>query len=222
MAITAKSILQQVIVTLNDQGLVHFKLPELCRHFNDGQREIARLRPDLVAEPLSLTLTPGARQSLPATHFRLMDVERNSAAPKRAVTQCKRKVLDLQVPGWEGMTPAREIRHFTYEADEPTSFHVYPPATSDASLEIVAARYPLGIDETTATVAAVTGTMDLPDGMTTALQHYITAMAFDKDGQHPANAKRAADHLALFAQAVSPAVPGEGGLKQMAEQEARA
>jgi len=222
MPITAKSILEQVVKTLQDKNTVRWKTAELCEHFNHGQREIARLRPDQVSTRASVELVVGARQTLPAEWFRAIKFERNTAGTKRAITPFDRDEMDAQLPGWEGMTASKEIRNVAYDPAEPKTFLVFPPAALGASLDLVGARTPAAIGESFATLGDVTGNMDLPDAMALPLKHFVLAEAFDKDGTHPENRARAAGHRAQFLSALKPMTAGEGADKKLAQLEASA
>lgn len=220
MPITAKSILQQVAKTLQDKGTVRWDAAELCEHFNHGQREIARLRPDQVSTSASVELVAGSVQSLPAEWFRAIKFKRNTTGLKRAVTPFDRDEMDAQLPGWEGMSPSKEIRNVSYDPAEPRVFMVFPPAAVGASLDVVGARTPVPIGEAFATLADVTGNMDLPDAMALPLKHFILAEAFEKDGTHPENRARAVSHRAQFLASLRPMTPGDGADKQLAQLEA--
>ncbi len=45
MALTAQSIVKRVVDTLQDHTSVRWTIPELCRYFNDAQREVILLSP---------------------------------------------------------------------------------------------------------------------------------------------------------------------------------
>lgn len=215
MPLTAKSILRRVVDTLQDTTSVRWPIAELVRYLNDGQREILVYRPDALNVTSTLTLATGARQTLPANGAKLLDVIRNTSGTKRAVRQVDKQVLDAQVPAWQSMTAASEIVHFMYDARDPRTFYVYPPATSSASLEIVYAKYPTDITEPAADGAIwsdVTGDISLADTYGNALADYVLARAYSKDADYTANLQRAAGHYNTFANALGVELKGTVGV----------
>jgi hypothetical protein len=204
VALTAQSIIQRVVLTLQDPTSVRWPVPELCRYFNDGQREIVLQRPDAASETATIVLVNGTKQTLPASGAKLLTVFANTSGTKRAVRLVDRTILDVQTPGWHALTGVAEILHYMYDERDPTVFYVYPPATTSASLEVSMATFPTDItvpaDGTLYT--AVTGNMGLPDIYGNALQDYILYRAYSKDAEYTANASRVAAHYGMFANAL--------------------
>lgn len=206
MTIAAQDILRRAAQTLVDADSVRWTVAELCGYFNDGQREIVNQRPDAKAVTASLALVAGARQVIPDTGLKLIDVVRNTAGTKRAIRQCSMALLDAQLPGWQGLTGSTDIVHFMFDDREPRAFYVYPPAAATgASVELKHSVAPTDIDEAYAvddTVADVTGNMDLSDSYANGLREYVLYRAYSKDSEHPANAGRAQSHMAAFLAAI--------------------
>lgn len=201
MAITAQSVIQRVVGTLQDTGSVRWTVPELVRYLNDGQREIIVQRPDAMATNASLTLVAGTKQTIPTGATKLIDVVRNTGGSKRAVRICTRSALDAQTPNWHAMTGVTEIRHFIYDPRDPKTFYVYPPAASSgAALDIVYCALPSDVTEPGAgsTYTDVTGNISVPDIYANALQDYILYRAYTKDSEYVGNANRAVAHYSAF------------------------
>lgn len=203
MTIAAQDIIRAATQTLVDDTSIRWTLAELCGFFNDGQRHIVTERPDAGAVTASHTLAAGARQALPATGLKLIDIQRNTGGTKRAVRQCSRTLLDAQLPGWQGLAGSVEIQHFMFDEREPRAFYVYPPAAATgASVELVYAAAPTDISDDydeADTIDDVTGDLALADQFANALREYILHRAYSKDTEHPANRGRAQDHYAAFA-----------------------
>lgn len=199
MTTTAQSVLQRVVVTLQDQNATRWSTAELVRYLNDGQRDIALIRPDATATPATMVLSAGARQTLPATGAKLLDVIRNTTGAQRAIRLTNRNVLDAHNPDWYSKAGTTDIRHYTFDAREPRVFYVYPPATVNASVEMVYSAYPANITEPAANAlyTAVTGNLSVQDIFANALTNYILYRAFSKDAE-TVNAAAAQAYYQLY------------------------
>lgn len=201
MAITAQSIIQRIVRDLNDQTSIRWTIPELVRYFNDGQREIASLRPDSMNIRVTHPLVAGAKQSLPANGTKLIDVNSNAAGTKGAVTLVASAILDAQVRNWRNLPGSNEILHYTYDPREPKTFEVYPPASSTAALDLEYSALPTDIAEPAegTTYTAVTGNMSQSDLFANALQHYILYRCYSKDTEYTANPGMAQSYQQMYA-----------------------
>lgn len=201
MAITAQSILQRVATALVDETSVRWTVTELVRYLNDGQREIVTYRPDATATTASVSLVAGARQTLPAEAFKLLDVIRNTNGAKSAVRKVDQKLLEAQLPDWQSGTGSMTVKHYMYDLRDIRVFYVYPPALTGASLEMLYSAKPTDIAEQTA-VSSVTGNISVLDLFANALQSYVLYRAFAKDAEYAGNAAMASAHYAAFQNAV--------------------
>lgn len=199
MTTSAQSILQRVVVTLQDPSAVRWPTAELVRYLNDGQRDIALIRPDATATPASMSLAAGARQTLPAVGAKLLEVIRNTAGTKRAIRLVNRNVLDAQNPDWYSKAGVAEVKHYTFDPREPRVFYVYPPVLSGVSVEMIYSAYPANITEpaSNALYTAVTGDLSVQDIFANALTNYILYRAFSKDAE-TVNATAAAAYYQLY------------------------
>jgi hypothetical protein len=191
MATTAQSIIQRVAKTLNDETSVRWTIPELVRYFNDGQRDIATLRPDSTSVRTQHQLAAGHKQTLPANGTKLIDV--NSNGNKGAVTLVASAILDAQIRNWRNLPGTNDILHYTYDPREPRTFEVYPPALATASLDLEYSALPTDIAEPGegTTYTAVTGDFSLGELFANAQQHYILFRCYSKDTEYTANPARA-------------------------------
>lgn len=206
MPITAQSIIRRVVETLQDTTSIRWPVNELVRYLNDGQREVVMYRPDSMVTNSTITCAAGSRQSLPANGAKLIDVIRNARAlgTKRAVRMVNREILDAQTPGWHALAGVDDVLHFMYDPRDARVFYVYPPATTNAQLDIVYAAYPADIAEPAdgSTYTSVSGNISLPDIYGNVLQDYILYRAYTKDSEYAGNAQRAQAHYAAFANAL--------------------
>lgn len=197
---TAQSIILDVQTELQDAAGVRWPATELVRYLHDGQRVIAQKRPDQTATTVTFTpSTAGTRHTLPAGAASLIDIPRNAAGRKRAITKVDQNVLDATAPDWQSMAPAAEVIHFCHDLRDPLVFLTYPPAAATASLQLVYSAYPAASAAAAgARASTVTGNIDLPDQWGTALRHYVLFRAWSKDAEFGGNAQLAAAHLQLF------------------------
>jgi hypothetical protein len=214
MTTTAQSVIRRAAETIQDLSAVRWSTAELVRYLNDGQREALMFRPDVFATSTTLTLVDGARQTLPSTAAKLLDVIRNaaSASSRKAVRIVNRQLLDSQVPDWHIAPPAVSAIHYMYDPVNPREFYVYPPATVLTQLDVVVAQYPTAIAEPgSGTYTAVSGNIGMPDILANALTDYVIARAYMKDSEQAGNAGRAQAHYVLFTAALSTDFKGTSG-----------
>ena len=206
MAVSAQSIIRRCVDTLQDSTSVRWPVGELVRYLNDGQREIVLHRPDAGLASATITCVAGTKQSIPPNGAKLIEVVRNAkpGGTFRAVRLINKELLEAQVPNWHAMTPQDEVLHFMYDVRDPKGFYVYPPATTNARLDITYSAYPTDIAEPPdgSTYTAVAGNISVPDIYANALQDYILYRAYTKDSEYAGNAQRAQAHYAAFANAL--------------------
>jgi hypothetical protein len=191
MAISAQSIIERVVQTLNDATSVRWTIPELCRYFNDGQRDICSLRPDAMSVRVMHTLTTGYKQTLPANGTKLIDIYANGK--KNAVTRVSAALLDSQAPAWRNLPGTNEVMNYTYDAREPKAFEVYPPALATAVLDLKYSALPtdITIPALGTVFTDVTGDFSAGDLFANAMQNYILYRCYSKDTEFSANPARA-------------------------------
>lgn len=208
MPISAQSIVKRATDIIQDQTSVRWPANELVRWLNDGQREVVLYRPDALNTTATVTLAAGSRQdldnmSLSPPPAKLIEITRNMAATsqKRAVRLVPRQILDAQIPAWHNLTGTVDIAHYMFDARDPKTFYVYPPATALAQLELMYGAFPADIAEPAdgSTYSAVAGNIGLPDIYANALLDYILYRAYSKDSEYAGNAQRAVAHYQAFA-----------------------
>lgn len=225
MSITAQSIIHRATDLLQDQTSIRWTANELVRWLNDAQRAIVKVRPDATNTTATMTLSVGTRQSLTSatansagnaaltpTPAKLIDVTRNvaSASAKKAVTEVEREILDAQIPAWHSLAGSIDIMHFMFDAKDPRTFYVYPPALVTAQLEVMYAAYPTDITEPAdgAIWSAVSGNISLPDIFADDLLNLVMFRAYSKDATYAGNAQRAQSYLSMVAQSLGDEIKG--------------
>jgi hypothetical protein len=160
-------------------------VPELVRYLNAGQREIIVHRPDALNKAATVVCVAGTKQSLPADAAEAIEFPRNnSASSKRAIRVVDRAILDAQIPTWHSLPQKDEIAHVMYDPREPKVFWVYPPATTNAAVDVNYAANPTDIAEPAAGTiwSDVAGTISVADKFANALVDYVKYRAYSKEG----------------------------------------
>ena len=109
--------------------------------------------------------------------------------------------MDDQRPSWHGETGTVDVQNFTFDARQPKEFFVYPPATTDAQIEVVYADAPgaHALSEAALDPAGTnTEVIKLDDIYLSAIIDWVLYRAFSKDAEHAANASRAGAHHSAF------------------------
>ena len=196
----ASALLQRVQDILQDTTGVRWPEAELLRYLNDAQREIVLHKPDASSSNEVIPLVAGTRQQVPAGALRLLEVIRNmginGTTPGNVVTLIGRGVLDAQRRGWHAEDPAPEADHYVFDARDPKTFYVYPPASatpqqvevilSKAPVEVTAAGQEISLDEIYANI----------------IMDYVLYRAYSKDADFAANLERALTHYQAVAAAL--------------------
>lgn len=218
MTITAQSLVQRATDLMQDQTSVRWPAAELVRWLNDGQRAIIKVRPDAMNTTATFRCIVGTRQSLSSATAsggstplspapsKLIEISRNLAATsaKKAVRLVPREILDAQTPGWHAVTGSVDILHYMFDARDPKTFYVYPPATNLAELEVMYSAYPTDIAAPAdgALYTAVTGNVSLPDIYADDILNFMLFRAYSKDSEYAGNTQRAGGYMTLLTQSL--------------------
>lgn len=204
MTISAQSIVRRATDLLQDQTSIRWPVSELVRWLNDAQRSVVKVRPDSMNTTATMTLAAGTRQDLDDAALnpmpaKLIEITRNMAAGsnKRAVTETARTMLDTQTPGWHAITGSINILHYMFDARDPKTFYVYPPALATAQLEVMYSAYPTDITEPGdgALYSAVSGNLSLPDIYADDVLNLLLHRCYSKDSEYAGNDARAQAYL---------------------------
>lgn len=196
MTTTAKSIIKDVQVDLQDEGGTRWPASDLVGYLNDGQREIAVLRPEMFAVTAPLVLAGGARQLLPDVCINLMEVPCITGG--RAISKVDRSDLDAINPSWYSLPKTGDLQHFCYDAKTPRVMYAYPPAVAGTSVDIVYSVLPIDVEAPSGpSWSNVTGNIGCDDIFKNALRHYMLFRAYAKDAESGSSELSSA-HYQLF------------------------
>lgn len=201
--LTGANILSRVEDILQDTGNVRWSEAELLRYLNDGQRAVVNVRPEAAADHSNVQLVTGTEQTIPDVALRLIKVVRNmsaaggSATGKRAIRLVNRTILDSQEPDWHdptvtgGAVHGTTVKHYVFDEDDPRKYYVYPGVSGNAYVEIVTARNPTDLANTSATLY-------IDDIYANPIVDFVLYRAFLKDAEFAGNAERSGMHYQLF------------------------
>ena len=220
--ITGANLLLRIEDTLQDTTNVRWPEAELLRYINDAQREIVNLRPESSADHSKVQLVTGTEQTIPDVALRLIKVVRNmsaaggSATGKRAIRLVNRDILDTQEPNWHDPTVTGDAahgttpKHYVFDEDDPRRYYVYPGVAGNAYVEIVTARSPTDLANTSATIY-------VDDIFANAIIDFVLYRAYLKDAEFAGNAQRATGHYNLFAASLGAGDRAQWGLSPNAD-----
>ena len=204
--ITAAAIINRVAVQLNDRDNLHWPRTELLAWVNEAQRQIVLAQPQSNSVTAPLALVAGAKQSLPAGAWVLLDVYCNLGADGltfgRAVRGISRTLMDAHDPTWRAARRTKVIQNFMVDAQSPTTFWVYPPADGTTQVEINYATPPTAL-----TVEATA--ISVNDLYEPAIIEYILYRAHAKKVEYAKGDQISQAHFSAFA--------GMLGIKQTSE-----
>lgn len=209
---TGADLLKRAGTLLQDETFTRWRLPELVRWINDGQRAVVTAKPSANSTSVALSLAEGTLQTLAnPSHLLLLRIPRNltQASPRlggRVIRPVSREVLDASAPGWHNRaeTPFRkEVRQYVFDEANPREFYVYPGNDGTGLVEAVVSILPTFLAATgdPDAIASYNAPLGLPEPYGVVVLDYVLFRAFAKDdiAGEPARAQM---HLTAFMQAL--------------------
>lgn len=187
--IAVATILSRAATILQDVDQTRWTQEEKLAYLNDGQRELAKLKPDAKVVTRSMQLAAGSRQDIPADCIAMVDVAYN--ADGSAVYICDRATMDQFKPGWQIKPTASMVTHWM-RSEDPNVFYVYPSQNATpGQVTIVAGIYPA--------IVTITDKIDVRDIYADNLVNFILYRSFSKDAEFGGDAQRAVAYYQAFA-----------------------
>lgn len=210
MSFTAAYVMQQVGRIVQDVDAVRWSAPELADYINDGLNEIVRLKPNAHPETITIDLTSGTKQTVPAGYLTISRAIRNIASddsPGRMIdTLTSLELMNDLWPGWHttSVLPFRAlVAAVVHDIADPRTFYVAPGNDGTGRIEAMVGSYPTAITLTAnSDPTTYTETVDIADVYRMPLVNYVTHRCYAKDALVPGAAERSAAHLALFNEAI--------------------
>lgn len=192
---TAQNIIDRVNFVIQDTTNIRWTTAELFAWITEAQNEIVKRRPSANVVNGNISLIAGTKQSLPAAGLVLLDVTRNMGAggttPGNAVRLVDRRIMDEQTPSWHSSTPNAVIKHVMFDARDPRTFYVYPPASIPTYLECV---YSTSVTP----VGAVGDTLTLSDIYLAPIVDWVLHRCYSKDTEYAGNTDKAIAYRSSF------------------------
>jgi hypothetical protein len=208
MAVTAREVLNRVVIDLHDTDHVRWPLYNLNLYISDGLTQIASAKPTAFSKTVTLDLAEGVEQTLPDDVASILRVIANKSAAGimgRAVTPIERHQLDLFWPHWQDpryMPYSAEVQHVSYDPASPRTFLVFPGNTGTGKITATVASGVVTVTKDVGTEGTKTDhyTMELgiDDAYRSTLVNYVLYRAFTPDQDTPQAAQRANAYLQLF------------------------
>lgn len=194
MTVLASQIAAEAARDLGDDGFDRWTEDDHLAHLNDGQRDIATLKPDSNATRGTWKLVAGVVQSVPdgtvsflspagatlPAAILLMDVIRNMGTDgetrSRAVDKVDRPLLNALDPFWSDADSNATVEMVIVDERDPKKFEVYPPqpSSSQGYIECLYAAVPV-------VISTIDSAITLPDEYKTALHLYDLYRCYARD-----------------------------------------
>lgn len=195
MAILASALIDEAARLLFDTNNVKWSRRDLLGYLSDGQRLVCILQPNSSNTISAIKLVAGARQSLPANAWVLLEVIRNmgttGTAPGRSIRLVPRSLLDTFNPNWTAEAGKSEVQNYTYDEQDIHNFFVYPPSNGTNYVEV-------NFSEIPAPLTSESASLGLPDVYYAALLDYVLYRACSKAVQYAPGMDVAMQHLTAF------------------------
>lgn len=183
MSVSVASIITAVRRMLQD-SVAEYRWSDvaLTDYINDAQVEIVKHKPDANSVSVSVALSAGFEQALPADAVRMIRVMCNmgvsGTTPGRAIFLADLGEYSLQNPSWMSEASSADIRYYMYDPAAPKKFYVSPPSNGAYAKIIYGAR-----------PAAASTNITIPDEFKTAIQFYTCFRALIEDTVSPDTSK---------------------------------
>lgn len=168
MSVQVNKIIADAAEIIQDQSYARFSQADWLNYLDNAQQTVLIYRPDAYCGPSVETLVDGYRQVASAQVRKVMKVVSNIDGP--AITVFDKKELDLFDPEWINSEKKSIIKNFDWNADEPKTFYVYPPAKAGIKVEISASLYPAK--------PVLGGVFLLPDEFSETCKFYMLYQAY--------------------------------------------
>lgn len=201
--ILASTLIDRVSVTLFDTNNVKWARTEHLAWLNLAMRSICMADPTALNTIVSRQLTAGARQTLPANAWMLLDVYCNmgltpGTTPGAAVRMVSRKLLDAFNPNWRSAQQQQIVKNFAFDIEDQTTFWVYPPSNGLGFVQLNYAQMAADIAEGTA--------IPLLDVYAEPIIEFMLGRAYSKE--QVGDQTLADKHMAAFRAAIETSLRG--------------
>lgn len=191
----ASDITLEVSRQLNDNDRITWPEEALHEYLTTAEEQVVTIRPDSYSSITTMLMVAGAKQSIPATALRLLDVKRNMGidglTPGRVVLVTDNDSLDLFEADWNAAVQVAAVYNFIYDEKTPNDFYVDPPSDGTGYIEISISQVP-------PQVTSENQTLVLKDIYRNALIQWCMFRAYSIEVDSASSQARAAKHEKSF------------------------
>lgn len=194
---------------LHDEAYARFPKTRYTSWLNDGQRQIANLRPDASSERHTWLLSAtGVKHSLPTGYTRMIDPVRymgtNGTTFGNSIEKADRRSMDRSHPDWATDTASAIVRNVMTDQRHPTVFEVYPPqpASSRGYIDALLAKPPLDVTVAGVGGETVNAAISLDDHYAPSLTIYLKYRFHDADSENPNSKETARAYWRMFLESI--------------------
>jgi hypothetical protein len=196
----AIAIVNDIAQELTDPNFRIWSKENLTDYLNSAQLLISELRPDATSAIENLTLDPGTKQTLQASHRRLLDLVRNMGSdgvtPGKPIWAITEEILNTYRPKWHSESGKTVVRNFVYDERTPSVFYVYPPVHPTIAV-IVEGK----IQKNPEIITDVDSeAIELNDAYVTAIKQWMLYRAYSKETDSMESRSLASEHYRAFAE----------------------
>ncbi len=186
MTVAVNAVLSQAGLLLNDVAATRWPNDTRLIWINEGLPLLAVKHPDAKVKRASITLVPGAKQTLPTDAIVLLEM-RTANGP---VLPCDRVTLDAFAPLWQAKPTSNSVKNFMYSPEEHPIYWVYPAqSATPVTVELVYSAYPAQ--------ATLGSNLDIQDKFASKLVDYLLYRALSIDAEI-GSAERAVAYFKSF------------------------
>lgn len=136
MALTVNDLITEAVAQYNDElqddsDYARIKIATWIKYANSAIRSLVLVRPDASTKTVSVQLSSGTHQDLPAEAIRLISINRNMGTdgntPGRVIFPVDTEVFNLTFQNWHEDTAKTYIDNYMYDDQNPSSYYVTPP-----------------------------------------------------------------------------------------------
>lgn len=204
--VTASTLIDKAAILLQDVDNVRWPREELLGWLNDAQVAIVQIKPGANNKIGAMKLQPGARQTIPADGWLLLEITRNLGAdgrtPGPAIQLASRDLMERFNLDMYSDTSSAVTQCYMFTLQDQPAFYVYPPSTGTNYVEINYSFMPEELDEETDTIT-------IRDIYYPVILDYMLYRAHMKDAEHASNGQLANAYYAAFAGALGVKEQGE-------------
>lgn len=191
---TLKQVIDRCKITLQEITTdgTRWSNQELVDWAGEFYQLASSVNPAEFADIQEFSCVAGTKQDAAQDVVQIIEITRNTDGTKMPIVATTKNVLDSTRRGWHGELESINQEVFILDERYPRIFYVWPPATANSKIEIVAITVPEKhqLADYTGGVATVKCT----DRLVPPMVDYILFRAYSKDADFAGNQQRSDTH----------------------------